>query len=165
MSLDRFIRAQENVHGGFDEALAEIRGGAKRGHWIWYVFPQLAGLGESHMSRTYALCDLDEAVAYLRDPVLAPRLLSITRALLDQLEHGRTLTTVMGSRIDALKVVSSLTLFERAAGDDALAAVARDVLNVAEGEGYPRCRFTLERVGAAGSTPPAGAPPTSPPAR
>ena len=68
--LERFVTAQAN--GEFDTALAEMRAGRKRSHWIWHVFPQIAGLGSSHMSQTYAIRDRDEAVAYLRHPV-SPR--------------------------------------------------------------------------------------------
>jgi uncharacterized protein (DUF1810 family) len=161
MPLRRFIDAQDDPETGFANALAEIRAGAKRGHWIWYVFPQLAGLGESYMAQMYALRDVDEAIAYANDALLGVRLLTITAALVDHLKQGRPLASIMGSRIDALKAVSSLTLFEHAASGSALAAAAREALDVATAQGYPRCAFTLQAIaGAAGSTPPAGAPPT-----
>ncbi|MEW1953220.1 DUF1810 domain-containing protein [Terrabacter sp. NPDC080008] len=111
--LERFVRAQDSG-GTYAAALAELRAGRKRGHWIWFVLPQLAGLGHSEMSRTYAVSGLPEARAYLRHPVLGPRLRECTDALLslgtsDPVE-------VLGS-IDATKVRSSMTLFERAAAD------------------------------------------------
>ena len=73
MSLERFHQAQARKWGGYASALAEIRKGRKSGHWIWYVFPQLDGLGHSSTARSYALRDLDEACAYLRDPLLRMR--------------------------------------------------------------------------------------------
>jgi uncharacterized protein (DUF1810 family) len=151
--LDRFKEAQKhNLHG----ALAEINAGAKRGHWIWYVFPQLAGLGSSAMARTYGIAGIVEARAYLSDPMLRQRLLDITNAVDAQLKRGVPLTRLMGSEIDAVKLVSSLTLFEdvarrlSASETDAdyrdLAERARAVLDAAESQGYPRCQFTLDRI-------------------
>src|SRR5215213_5808856 len=117
MSLERFKSAQASPHSGFDVALAEIRGGGKRGHWIWYVFPQLAGLGHSSMAEAYGIRDEAEAIAFLRDPELRERLMTITTAVADQLD-GRpssSLRGLMGSQVDALKLVSSLTLFRHVA--------------------------------------------------
>ncbi len=112
--LERFVRAQDD--GTYAAALAELRGGRKRGHWIWFVLPQLAGLGHSEMSRRYAVSGLPEARAYLRHPVLGPRLRECTEALL-ALETSDPVE-VLGS-VDATKVRSSMTLFERAAeGED-----------------------------------------------
>jgi len=112
--LERFVRAQDAA-GTYAAALAELRAGRKRGHWIWFVLPQVAGLGRSEMSRTYAVSGLPEARAYLRHPVLGARLRECAEALLslgtsDPVE-------VLGS-IDATKVRSSMTLFERAADDE-----------------------------------------------
>ncbi len=147
-------------HGGFAEALAEIRAGAKTGHWIWYVFPQIAGLGRSSASQAYAIADEAEAIEYLQDAVLRARLLEITTAVAERLRTGRpgSLRTLMGSQIDALKVVSSLTLFgqiarrldaqERLDAYEAMAAVADEVLGAAAAEGYPPCRHTLHLLGA-----------------
>ena len=70
MSLERFHEAQAGRGAGYDTALAEIRAGGKRSHWIWYIFPQIEGLGGSSTARAYALQDLGEACAYLRDPIL-----------------------------------------------------------------------------------------------
>lgn len=162
--LDRFRRAQEAPGSGFDAALREIRFGRKRGHWIWYIFPQLAGLGFSAMSQAFAIADRQEAIDYLRDPVLRDRLLTITRAVAEQLDAGTPLARVMGSGIDAKKLVSSLTLFGAVARDllrndpDAdktlqqLAAVADDVLARAEAQGYPPCEYTRRALGSEGQT-------------
>ena len=153
MALDRFIDAQDRPHGGYTEALAEIRGGAKTGHWIWYVFPQLYGLGTSSQSRAYGIRGVAEAIDYLTDPTLRSRLLEISTAVRDQLRNGVPLDVVMGSSIDALKVVSSLTLFggvakqlacEDPSSDfDTLAGVAADICERAAREGYPPCERTL----------------------
>jgi uncharacterized protein (DUF1810 family) len=157
--LSRFRTAQDADDAGFEQALREIRSGRKRGHWIWYVFPQIAGLGFSSMSQTYAISDSSEAADYLRDPVLGQRLLMITQAVLDRMA-GPTrsdLTALMSSAIDAQKLVSSLTLFGSVARQIgaldggqkfiAFADIADQVLAVAEAQGYPRCRFTLDRLG------------------
>ena len=155
--LQRFHVAQERPGSGFESALAELRSSGKQGHWIWYVFPQLAGLGASSLSREYAIGGLADAVEYLRDPVLRTRLFAVTSTVAQRLRNGASLDDLMGSRIDALKLVSSLTLFERAAraleatGDLAecapLADAAGEVLSAAASQGYPRCRYTLDRLG------------------
>jgi len=106
--LDRFLAAQQGIYDG---ALEELRRGRKTGHWIWFVFPQIAGLGRSEMSRYYAIASLDEAHVYLAHPVLGARLRECASALLAT--EGRTATEILGS-IDAMKVRSSMTLFERA---------------------------------------------------
>src|SRR2546430_14493711 len=115
MSLERFHEAQAEHSAGYDTALAETRAGGKRSHWIWYIFPQIEGLGRSSMARDYAIRDLDEACAYLRDPLLRARYEEIVAAVSEQLVRGIRLEDLMGSRIDALKLVSSLTLFRAAA--------------------------------------------------
>lgn len=156
--LDRFRTAQDSPDSGFDEALEEIRSGGKRGHWIWYVFPQLSGLGLSRISQAFAIEGEEEAAEFLRDPVLGPRLLAITTEVADQL-RARTppsLHTLMGSDTDARKVVSSLTLFgavarkvhaaEGLALGGALAVAADDVLEAAESQGYPPCAYTRARL-------------------
>lgn len=112
--LDRFVQAQSGVYDG---ALAELRHGHKTGHWIWYVFPQLAGLGRSEMSAYYGIASLDEAAAYLAHPVLGPRLRECAAAVLSV--RSRSATEIMGS-IDAMKLRSSMTLFHRAAPDEPL---------------------------------------------
>lgn len=109
--LERFVAAQDNG-GVYDQALAELQNGSKRSHWMWFIFPQIAGLGQSATSRKYAIRSLEEAAAYLQHPVLGPRLIECTvtvGALKDQ-----TAEEVFG-RIDARKLHSSATLFLRAA--------------------------------------------------
>lgn len=108
MDLDRFVDAQA---GTYDRALAELRAGRKTGHWMWWIFPQVAGLGMSPTSRAYAVADLAEARAYLRHDVLGPRLLECCRALLDL--EGVSAEQVLGS-VDAMKLRSSMTLFAHA---------------------------------------------------
>lgn len=154
--LDRFTRAQDQIAAGFTSALAELRAGRKTGHWIWYVFPQLAGLGHSNLSRTFGIASVDEAVEYLCDPVLGSRLLAATTALADHVRAGKRLEDMMGSSVDVMKLVSSLTLFghlaaalyadERLEAHRSLADAANVVLNAAASEGYPRCSYTLARL-------------------
>src|SRR4051812_44382679 len=106
MSLERFHQAQASHSAGYETALAEIRAGQKRSHWIWYIFPQIQGLGRSSTARAYAVRDLDEARDYLNDPVLGTRYEEIARAVQEQLKAGVPLERLMGSEIDALKLVS-----------------------------------------------------------
>ena len=109
--LQRFVAAQD-ASGTYDRAKAELRRGRKASHWMWFVFPQIAGLGYSPMSRTYAITGLAEARAYLAHPVLGPRLTECA-AIVAGLP-GRTPEQVFGE-IDAVKLRSSMTLFMRAA--------------------------------------------------
>jgi uncharacterized protein (DUF1810 family) len=112
--LQRF-RAAQQQGGAYATALAELRAGRKRSHWIWFVFPQLDGLGSSPMARRYAIRSLDEARAYLADDVLGPRLHECCRALLAlNASAGANAEAVLGG-IDALKLRSSMTLFALAA--------------------------------------------------
>ena len=104
--------AQEGV---YPSALRELRSGRKTGHWIWFIFPQVAGLGRSEMSRSYGIESLNEARAYLEHPVLGPRLRECVRAVLAT--SGLTAAQIFGS-LDAMKVRSSMTLFHRAAPDE-----------------------------------------------
>src|SRR5580692_8395320 len=108
--LDRFVAAQD-AGGTFERAAAELRAGRKSGHWMWFVFPQIAGLGLSLTSRRYAISSLREARAYLAHPVLGPRLTGCAQ-ILNQLT-GTTAEQVFGS-IDAVKLRSSMTLFHQA---------------------------------------------------
>jgi uncharacterized protein (DUF1810 family) len=103
--LARFVRAQEP---DYDQALSEIRGGRKRSHWMWYIFPQFDGLGVSSTSRQYAIKSVAEAEAYLRHPVLGPRLLESAQAVLGV--EGRSALEVFGSPND-MKLRSCATLF------------------------------------------------------
>jgi uncharacterized protein (DUF1810 family) len=112
--LERFVTAQAGV---WDTALAELRAGRKRTHWMWFVFPQIAGLGSSPTAQRYALRGLDEARAYLAHPVLGPRLREASRAVLDV--EGRSARQILGHP-DDLKLRSSMTLFARAADDPAV---------------------------------------------
>lgn len=108
--LARFVAAQD-AEGTYERALAELRSGRKRTHWMWFVFPQLAGLGRSETARHFALGSLDEARAYLRHPILGPRLVACAAAVasLAEPDPGALLGPV-----DALKLRSSMTLFHRA---------------------------------------------------
>jgi uncharacterized protein (DUF1810 family) len=104
-NLARFVEAQNEDYA---RALAEVRGGSKRSHWMWYIFPQFDGLGFSSMARHYAIKSVAEAEAYLRHPVLGPRLVEICEAALAV--EGRTALDIFGSP-DDLKLRSSATLF------------------------------------------------------
>jgi uncharacterized protein (DUF1810 family) len=111
--LERFVEAQDR-HDTFDRALAELRQGHKTTHWMWFVFPQIAGLGRSPMARTYALASLAEARAYLAHPVLGPRLVQGAEVLAGLSDVSAT--TIFGE-VDAMKLRSSMTLFAQAAPD------------------------------------------------
>lgn len=108
--LERFVAAQD-AGGTYQRALAELQGGAKRTHWMWFVFPQIAGLGHSPTARKYAVTGIDEAQAYLRHPVLGPRLVECA-GVVTGLE-GRSAVQIFGG-IDERKLHSSMTLFLRA---------------------------------------------------
>ena len=159
--LSRFRDAQDDEDGGFEAAMAELAQGRKRTHWIWYVFPQIQGLGSSGMSRHFGVRGLEEAQAYLRDDVLRNRLARATDVVADQLQRPQPprLDELMGSHVDALKLVSSLTLFEVAAADlharephaevAHIATRAAEVLAAAEAQGYGRCHFTVRHLASA----------------
>jgi uncharacterized protein (DUF1810 family) len=136
VDLKRFIVAQERDYA---VALAEIRAGRKRSHWMWYIFPQLEGLGHSPMAERYAIRDLEEASAYLADAVLGPRLVEISRALMEL--AARDATAVMGTP-DDLKLRSCMTLFSMVAGAD---KVFWEVLG--KFYGGRRDQWTVEMVG------------------
>jgi uncharacterized protein (DUF1810 family) len=114
-TLERFVEAQ---HGVFERALGEIRAGSKRSHWMWFIFPQIAGLGQSPTSRFYAIGSLREARDYLDHPILGPRLRQCVEALLAW-AGKRDAVSIFGS-IDAMKLRSSLTLFGAVAPDQRL---------------------------------------------
>ncbi len=120
-SLDRFVSAQETTYA---RALSELARGLKTSHWMWFIFPQVAGLGSSEMSRRYAISSIDEAQAYLAHPLLGVRYRECVAALQDLV--GTTAEAVFGS-VDAAKLRSSLTLFAEAAPCDPLfeAAIQR----------------------------------------
>jgi uncharacterized protein (DUF1810 family) len=110
--LQRFIDAQDSV---YDEVLEELRRGRKTSHWIWFIFPQIRGLGRSHMSEKYSISSLQEAEAYLGHPILGPRLRECARLVLDI--EGKTIQQILGSP-DDLKFCSSMTLFARATAEN-----------------------------------------------
>jgi uncharacterized protein (DUF1810 family) len=120
-SLDRFVRAQEH---DYSTALAELRAGSKMTHWIWYVLPQLRGLGQSHMAQVYGLANREEAAAYARHPVLGPRLVECVNAILAHAD--RSPVDILGN-IDAMKFRSCLTLFIEVAPDETCFQTALDV--------------------------------------
>jgi uncharacterized protein (DUF1810 family) len=107
VDLERFITAQDDL-GTYETALAELRAGRKRSHWMWFVFPQIEGLGQSPISRRYAIASLDEARAYLAHPVLGRRLSESARTLTGL--SAKTAEEIFGT-IDAMKLRSSMTLF------------------------------------------------------
>lgn len=116
-NLQRFIHAQ---HGVFQIALAELKVGSKQTHWMWFIFPQLVGLGRSPTAQFYAISGFDEARAYLEHPVLGPRLRRSVEALM--LWSGKRSAVQILDPIDAMKLRSSLTLFDRVAPDDVFAS-------------------------------------------
>ncbi len=154
MSLERFHRAQASPSAGYTTAPAEIRQGRKTSHWIWYIFPQIEGLGRSSTARAYAMRDLAEACEYLRDPLLRARYEEIAGAVSEQFARGRALEELMGGRTDALKVASSLTLFRAAAQSltaedptfDSLVQRSDSILEQTRAQGYPPCSNTLTKL-------------------
>ena len=128
MSLDRFLKAQEKSYAG---ALAELRAGAKRGHWIWWILPQMRGLGTSEYAVFYGIADKTEAAAYLAHPVLGARYRECVAVIHGHLCQARVVPlTLMGSDIDVLKLRSSLELFLSIApkSDQPLRTQASDIL-------------------------------------
>ena len=114
-NLDRFVNAQASA---YPAAFAEMQAGCKRGHWIWYIFPQLAQLGYSSNARYFGISGMAEAKAYLAHPVLGARLREISRLLL--MLDGSDPVTLMSSYVDAMKLRSSMTLFAEADGYDSV---------------------------------------------
>lgn len=136
--ISRFLKAQDDKFDNYQTALAEIRNGRKESHWIWYIFPQIKGLGFSEMSQYFGITDIAEAKAYLQNPILKDRLYEITNSLL--LHSGKSPEAVLGG-IDAMKVKSSMTLFDVVSPNDVFAEVLEDFY---KGE---RCKKTLELLG------------------
>lgn len=132
--LQRFIEAQND---SYDQALKEIRNGRKLTHWIWYIFPQMKGLGFSYNSEYYGITSLQEAKDYLENELLRKRLFEITESLL--MHKGKDIESIMGD-IDALKLKSSMTLFDAVQPG----SVFGEVLD--EFYGGERCRRTLEKI-------------------
>lgn len=114
-NLSRFIEAQER---DYDRALREIKNGRKQTHWIWYIFPQIKGLGISSTAQLYAIKSLEEAKAYLDNPYLRDHLIEITNALLEQEKTDSR--DLMGSNIDSVKLKSSMTLFSEIAPEEGI---------------------------------------------
>ena len=131
-NLNRFLTAQAQ---DYPIALREIQNGCKQSHWIWYIFPQIKGLGFSYQSQFYGITNRQEAEAYLAEPTLNARLREITLALLEH--KDKTAQQILGG-IDAIKVKSSMTLFDAIAPDDIYA----EVLNTFYAD--ERCKRTLE---------------------
>ena len=119
-ALDRFVDAQAGV---WAQVLAELKAGRKTSHWMWFVFPQIAGLGRSETARFYAISDVTEARAYLAHPLLGARLREAAAALLAH--RGRSAEAMLGG-IDAIKLRSSMTLFEAVAPDEPVFAAVLD---------------------------------------
>ncbi len=116
MDLERFVTAQDSG-GTYQRAVTELRKGRKTSHWMWFIFPQIAGLGRSAMAQAYAISDLTEARAYLAHPVLGPRLLECAQIV--AAHRGLSAEYIFGG-IDAIKLRSSMTLFARADPDQAI---------------------------------------------
>jgi uncharacterized protein (DUF1810 family) len=116
MDLERFVRAQDSG-GTYQRAVAELRNGRKTSHWMWFIFPQVAGLGRSAMAQAYAISDLTEARAYLAHPVLGPRLVECAEIVASQ--RGLSAEQIFGG-IDAIKLRSSMTLFAHADPDQTI---------------------------------------------
>lgn len=137
-NLERFLNAQNGQWNSYNTALDEIRNGKKQGHWIWYIFPQIKGLGHSYNSEFFGISGLDEAEAYLTHDLLGARLREITNALLTH--EGKSAQSIMGP-IDDLKLCSCMTLFDLVSPDDIFAEVL---------DGFydgKRCKKTLMRLG------------------
>jgi uncharacterized protein (DUF1810 family) len=137
--LDRFVEAQL---GAFEAVRQELRAGRKRSHWMWFIFPQLAQLGSSPTARFYGITGRAEARAYLAHPVLGPRLLECTRAVLDV--EGRSLQDIFASP-DDVKFRSSMTLFDQAA-DGTVPLFRAALMRYCAGEPDPRTLDLLARA-------------------
>jgi uncharacterized protein (DUF1810 family) len=142
---DRFLAAQQPV---YDEVLAELRRGRKTGHWMWFIFPQLAGLGSSRMSQRFALATLDEARAYLDHPVLGARLRDCARVVLTT--ASPTAEDIFGA-LDAIKLRSSMTLFHRAAPDEPVFAHVLDRYSGGAADAATDTRLTADVPGHGGT--------------
>lgn len=128
MDLERFIKIQNAPHNGYAQALKEMQEGDKQNHWIWYIFPQLAGLGHSYMAQMYGIRGMTEAKAYLNHPILGQRLREITNVVL----HYPTTANpniFMMQPIDALKLKSCMTLFDALSPNDIFAEVLTKFFN------------------------------------
>ena len=166
--LSRFVEAQDrSLHGGksqFDQALGELRNGEKRSHWIWFIFPQLKGLGYSPMASLYGIKGLAEAVEYLEHPILSKRLEESFQVVLNQLVSPSSASSLlaanvdrlMGGRTDAVKLVSCATLFRSASKSPSLSSsevslkisdLTDKILKcIEENHHLKPCQFTLREV-------------------
>lgn len=141
--LERFVQAQNaGTPSAYSRAIAELRAGRKRSHWIWFVLPQLQGLGRSAISQRFGIQGLAEARTYLSHPVLGPRWRDTLSVIAEHLSQpGRSLQQLMGGELDGLKTVSSLTLMAEAGCPQ-----ARVLLGQLEGDGWKPCVFTLRQI-------------------
>ena len=148
MTLQRFIDAQTNA---YDQAVTEIRGGYKYGHWIWYIIPMLYGVKRSSFCDIYGLRGLAEATEYYAHPLLGERLTVVAEAIVHAVESGRTLEQIFGD-VDAKKTISCMTLFQivgenpavqSLAYHDRFQAAALRIRAAGEAEGLTRCAKTL----------------------
>lgn len=160
MSVDHFRLAQQNEWSGFEVALQEIQQGCKRGCWMWYIFPQITGLGQSSMSQRFSIQNRAHAFMYLDDKELCGNLLEMTRAVAIQIRRGATINQLV--HWDQAKLISSLTLFEIVANEAAgvdhakkkshesssleeLSSLCHSILQmVCSKHGYSRCQHTLD---------------------
>lgn len=124
--IERFVEDQESPYAGYAQALKEIKAGQKVSHWIWYIFPQLRGLGHSRMSHFYGIADKAEAEVYLNHPILGPRLWKISEALLS---HSDKSAEWILCDIDAQKVKSCMTLFDSISPNDIFSDVLYSFYN------------------------------------
>lgn len=136
-SLSRFLEAQDSRFAGYQQALTEIKKGYKSGHWIWYIFPQMKDLGYSSMSRFYGITSLKEAQEYMKNETLSRRLREITHALLKH--AGKRAEDILGY-VDAMKVKSSMTLFDIVCPNDVFEQVLQQFY------GGERCVRTLRML-------------------
>lgn len=161
MSVDHFRLAQQSEWSGFEVALQEIQQGCKRGCWMWYIFPQIAGLGQSSMSQRFSIQNRAHAFMYLDDKELCGNLLEMTRAVAIQIRRGATIKQLVSW--DQAKLISSLTLFEIVANEAAgvnhakknhesssleeLSSLCRSILQmICSEDGYSRCQHTLDAL-------------------
>ncbi|WP_019340975.1 DUF1810 domain-containing protein [Stutzerimonas stutzeri] len=133
--LQRFVDAQQSI---YDRALAELKAGHKQSHWMWFIFPQIAGLGHSDMARRYAIKDAEEATAYLAHPLLGPRLEQCAQALLAHAE--RPARQILGSP-DDMKLRSSMTLFAAVAPERTVFQAVLDAFFPAGADPVTRSRL------------------------
>lgn len=151
-NINRFISAQAS-RPSYQDALQEISNGRKTSHWIWYIFPQLAGFGSSKADKTYGIADLNEACEYLQEPSLVKNYLTITGKVLESLNKEISIEELMDTPIDVKKLLSSLTLFQKAAEKLLASDPLNQDLNLLKSYcekifalGYPQCQLTLQKL-------------------